>query len=61
MNNKNEQEIEDINIFDCIEFDLSEALKDLIYGIKSLKKDVNEIKNHLNLQWLNCEKIVPYN
>lgn len=32
-----------------IEFDLTEAIKDLIYGIKSIKEDVDIIKKRLNL------------
>lgn len=47
MYNKKE---DDIDILVSIEFDLSEAIKDLIYHIKSIKTDVNKIKKHLNLQ-----------
>lgn len=32
-----------------VEFDLTEAIKDLIYSIKSIKGDVEIIKKHLNL------------
>jgi len=39
----------DIDILGSIEFDLTEATKDLIYNIKSLKEDVEMIKKHLNL------------
>ena len=45
---ENDEDIE-VDILGSIEFDLTEALKDLIYAIKSIKTDVDEIKNHLNL------------
>lgn len=32
-----------------VEFDLTEAIKDLIYSIKSIKTDVDMIKDKLNL------------
>lgn len=32
------------------EFDLTEAIKSLIYSIKTIKKDVEMVKNHLNLK-----------
>lgn len=38
-----------IDTLDSIEFDLAEAVKDLIYSIKTIKKDVEVIKVHLNL------------
>lgn len=31
------------------EFDLTEAIKNLIYSIKTIKRDVEKIKLHLNL------------
>lgn len=34
---------------ESLEFDLSEAVKDLIYAIKSLKKDIDLIKQYLDL------------
>ncbi len=40
---------EDIDILGSIEFDLSEAIKDLIANIKFIKKDVKMIKKHLDL------------
>lgn len=40
---------EDIDILGSVEFDLSEAIKDLIWNIKSIKNDVDEIKSHLQL------------
>lgn len=43
------QEI-DIDILGSIEFDLTEAIKDLIANIKLIRKDVNGIKKHLNLK-----------
>ena len=42
--NKNDEEID---ILGCIEFDLTEAIKDLIYNIKSLQLEIKEIKQKL--------------
>lgn len=39
----------DVDILDSVEFDLTEAIKDLIFNIKSIKQDVDNIKEHLNL------------
>jgi len=39
----------DVDILGSIEFDLTEAIKDLIYNIKSIKEDVDIIKKQLNL------------
>jgi len=39
----------EIDYLGSAEFDLTEAIKDLIYNIKSIKKDVDIIKKHLNL------------
>lgn len=36
----------DIDILGSIEFDLTEAIKDLIYNIKTIKKDVENLKLH---------------
>lgn len=38
-----------IDTLGSVEFDLTEAIKDLIYSIKTIKKDVEVIKVHLNL------------
>lgn len=38
---------DDIDIIGSIEFDLSESLKDLIYQIKSIRKDVNLLKTQI--------------
>lgn len=38
-----------IDILGSVEFDLTEAIKDLIYNIKSIKEDVDMIKAHINL------------
>jgi len=46
---KNNENTMDIDILGSIEFDLTEAIKDLIYNIKSIKKDVDMVKKHLNL------------
>jgi len=43
MNKENNE----IDILGCIEFDLTESIKDLIYNIKSLKLEVEEIKKKL--------------
>ena len=39
----------DIDILGSIEFDLTEAIKDLIWNIKSVKEDVDLIKKELKL------------
>ncbi len=38
---------EEIDILGCIEFDLTEAIKDLIYNVKSIRQDVEELKQKL--------------
>jgi hypothetical protein len=38
---------ENVDILGSIEFDLTEAIKDLIANIKFLKKEVETIKKHL--------------
>lgn len=38
---------DDVDILGSIEFDLTEAIKDLIWNIKSIKEEVNEIKRKL--------------
>lgn len=40
----------DIDILGSVEFDLTEAIKDLIYNIKSIKEDVDKIKDELKRQ-----------
>lgn len=37
---------EDIDILGSIEFDLTEAIRDLIYNIKSIKNEVELLKKH---------------
>ena len=44
------EEIIDIDILGSVEFDLSEAIKDLIWNIKTIKNDVDGIKKHLRLK-----------
>lgn len=44
MNKKINLLLEDVDILGSIEFDLTESIKDLIYNIKTIKKDVEEIK-----------------
>ena len=41
------EKIIQIDTLDSIEFDLTEAIKDLIYNVKSIKKDLEDIKNEL--------------
>lgn len=48
-NRKKEINIENVDILNSVEFDLSEAIKDLIWNIKSIKNDVEKIKKHLDL------------
>lgn len=38
------------SVFASIEFDLSESIKDLMWNIRQIKKDVDDIKTHLNLK-----------
>lgn len=38
-----------IDTLGSVEFDLTEAIKDLVYSIKSIKEDVDAIKKTLNL------------
>lgn len=45
-----ELKFEDVDILGSVEFDLSEAIKDLIWNIKSIKQDVDKIKKNLNLE-----------
>lgn len=42
------QEKDSIDVLGSIEFDLTEAIKDLIYNIKEIKNDVDNIKRQLN-------------
>lgn len=50
MNNEKElKEVYEIDILGSIEFDLTEAIKDLFSNIKFIKNDVENIKNHLGL------------
>jgi len=45
-----QKNIIDVDILGSIEFDLTEAIKDLIYNIKTIKKEVDTIKKHLHLE-----------
>ena len=40
---------DDIDILESVGFDLSESIRDLIYNIKEIKNDVDNIKKHLHL------------
>lgn len=44
-----EDENVEIDYLDSAEFDLTEAIKDLVYGIKTIRNDVDIIKKQLNL------------
>lgn len=46
MNQEEKPALKDIDILGSIEFDLTEAIKDLIYNIKTIKKDVENLKLH---------------
>lgn len=37
-----------IDTLGTVEFDLTEAIKDLIYNIKTIKEDVEKIKKQIN-------------
>ena len=47
---KNNEDFLEVDILGSIEFDLTEAIKDLIYNIKTIKKEVDTIKKHLHLE-----------
>ena len=47
--NEKEEKIIEIDYLGSVEFDLTEGLKDLIWNIKLIKKDVDVIKAELNL------------
>lgn len=40
---------EDVDILESVGSDLCESIRDLIYNIKEIKVDVDNIKTHLNL------------
>lgn len=43
------KEITEIDYLGSAEFDITEGIKDLVSNIKSIKNDVDKIKEHLNL------------
>lgn len=49
MEEKERLTFEDIDILESIGSDLCESIRDLIYNIKEIKNDVDDIKKHLNL------------
>lgn len=50
MNKREDKDIStNIDILGSVEFDLTEAIKDLIYNIKLIKHDVEMVKQHVNL------------
>lgn len=40
----------DIDILESVGSDLCESIRDLIYNIKTIKKDVDKIKNYLQIR-----------
>jgi len=50
MKQKRIKNLMDVDILGSIEFDLTEAIKDLIYNIKTIKEEVSTIKKHLHLE-----------
>jgi len=48
MSNSKQKENIDVDILGSIEFDLTKAIKDLIWNIKSIKNDIELIKKDLN-------------
>lgn len=49
MEETQQNETIDIDILGSVEFDLTEAIKDLIWNIKSIKNEVDLIKKDFNL------------
>lgn len=41
---------EDIDILESVRSDLCESIRDLIYNIKEIRTDVDNIKKHLKLE-----------
>lgn len=50
MNEKETLTFEDIDILESIGSDLCESIRDLIYNIKTMKKDVDNIKEFLHIK-----------
>ena len=46
---QDEKETIEIDYLGSAEFDITEGIKDLVANIKSIKKDVDMLKEHLNL------------
>lgn len=49
MKKEKDLTFEDIDILASIGSDICESVRDLIYNIKEIKEDVDNIKNHLNV------------
>lgn len=49
-NVKNELIFDDIDILESLGSDICESVRDLIYSIKSIKNDVENIKEYLHLR-----------
>lgn len=47
---KEELTFDDIDILESIGSDLCESIRDLIYNIKTIKNDVDKIKNYLQIR-----------
>jgi len=47
---KDNKNFMNVDILGSIEFDLTEAIKDLIYNIKTIDEEVKTIKKHLHLE-----------
>lgn len=52
MCEENEEELtfDDIDILESVGSDLCESIRDLIYNIKTIKKDVDNIKSYLQIK-----------
>lgn len=50
MKKEKDLTFKDIDILASIGSDICESVRDLIYNIKEIKEDVDEIKNHLNIE-----------
>lgn len=49
INKQEEEEFMEIDYLGSAEFDITEGIKDLVANIKTIKQDVDKIKEHLNL------------
>lgn len=51
MNEEKEEilDYENVDILESVGSDMCESIRDLIYNVKEIKNDVNNIKEHLHL------------